>query len=404
MRRGKRVVAWVAGLLAVALVVWAFRPEPVAVETARVVRGPLEVTVEGEGRTRVRDRYVVSAPVSGLVPRIALKAGDPVERGQVLTVVEPAVPPLLDARSREEQLARIRAAEATRDRAQARAALAETALRYAERELARRRPLAAEGLIPATELDAAEVEAASRGRELEAARSEARTARFDLERERASLAWAGAAGAKAGAAAPARGRVQVRSPVGGRVLRVVQESAAVVPTGAPLVEVGDPDDLEVVVDLLSADAVAVPPRAEARIEGWGGGAPLPARVRLVEPAGFTKVSALGVEEQRVNVVLDFAGPEMERAALGDGFRVDVRITVWRAAGVLQVPLGAIFRAGDRWATFVVEGGRARRRLLEIGHRGEHAVEVLAGLAEHEPVILHPSDRVDEGTRVRITAR
>jgi HlyD family secretion protein len=262
MRLGKRIAAWAAGLLALALLAWAFWPSPVAVETGAVVRAPLEVTVGGEGQTRVRDRYVVSAPVAGLVPRITLDAGDPVERGQPLAVVEPAVPPLLDVRSREEQVARVRAAEAMRDRADAKVAQAETAFRLAERELARRRPLAAEGLIPATELDAAEAEAASRARELDAARSEARSARFDLERERAALMGVGAD--QSSSARTTVGRVEVRSPVAGRVLRVVQESAAVVPAGTPLVEVGDPRDLEVVVDLLSTDAVAVRPGAE----GW----------------------------------------------------------------------------------------------------------------------------------------
>ncbi|HEX7124598.1 MAG TPA: HlyD family efflux transporter periplasmic adaptor subunit [Thermodesulfobacteriota bacterium] len=400
MRLPKRIAAWIAGSLVLALLAWAFWPRPVAVETGAVTRGPLEVTVGGEGETRVRDRYVVSAPVAGLVPRITLDPGDPVERGQALAVVEPAVPPLLDVRSREEQVARVRSAEAMLDRAEARVAQAETALRLAERELARRRPLAAEGLIPVAELDAAEAEAASRMRELEAARSEARSARFDLERERATLMGVGT-DPSARARTPA-GRVEVRSPVAGRVLRVVQESAAVVPAGAPLVEVGDPRDLEVVVDLLSTDAVAVEPGAAARLEGWGGGAPLPARVRLVEPSGFTKVSALGVEEQRVNVVLDFAGPADGQAALGDGYRVDVRIVVWARPDVLQVPVGALFRDEDGWAAFVVEDGRARRRAVQVGHRGERAAEVLSGLTEGETVILYPGDRVEEGGRV--TAR
>ncbi len=397
MRLGKRIAAWAAGLLALALLAWAFWPSPVAVETGAVVRAPLEVTVGGEGQTRVRDRYVVSAPVAGLVPRITLDAGDPVERGQPLAVVEPAVPPLLDVRSREEQVARVRAAEAMRDRADAKVAQAETAFRLAERELARRRPLAAEGLIPATELDAAEAEAASRARELDAARSEARSARFDLERERAALMGVGAD--QSSSARTTVGRVEVRSPVAGRVLRVVQESAAVVPAGTPLVEVGDPRDLEVVVDLLSTDAVAVRPGAEGWIEGWGGGTPLPVRVRLVEPSGFTKVSALGVEEQRVNVILDFAGPADGQAALGDGYRVDVRIVVWARPDVLQVPVAALFRDGDGWATFVVEDGRARRRAVQVGHRTERAAEVLSGLDEGETVILYPGDRVEEGGRV-----
>lgn len=396
MRRIKRIVGWLAALLVVAGLVFAFRAQPVPVETAPVVRAPLEVAVEGEGRTQVRDRYVVSAPVAGLVPRIALRAGDPVERGQVLALIEPTVPPLLDVRSREEQVARIRAAEAARDRADAHVALAETAFEHARRELARRRPLAEEGLIPATELDAAETEAARRAREVDAARSEARTARADLERERAVL---NAAPARRSGAAPPGG-VEVRSPVAGRVLRVVQESAAVLPAGAPLVEVGDPADLEVIVDLLSADAVAVRPGAAAEVVRWGGGEALPARVRLVEPSGFTKVSALGVEEQRVNVLVDFAGPRAERAGLGDGYRVDVRIVLWRGEDVLQIPLGALFRAGDRWATFAVEEGRARQRLLEVGRRSDRAVAVEAGLSEGETVVLYPGDRVEDGTRVR----
>ncbi|HEY8368042.1 MAG TPA: HlyD family efflux transporter periplasmic adaptor subunit [Thermodesulfobacteriota bacterium] len=399
MRLPMRIAAWIAGAFVLALLAWAFRPRPVVVETGVVTRGPLEVTVAGEGETRVRDRYVVSAPVAGLVPRITLDPGDPVERGQPLAVVEPAVPPLLDVRSREEQVARVRSAEALLDRAEAQVARAETALRLAERELSRRRRLAAEGLIPEAELDAAEALAASRARELEAARSEARSARFDLERERATLMGVGSGPSPRASTTTAR--VEVRSPVAGRVLRVVQESAAVVPAGTPLVEVGDPGDLEVVVDLLSTDAVAVEPGAEARLEGWGG-KPLPARVRLVEPSGFTKVSALGVEEQRVNVILDFAGPAEDRAALGDGYRVDVRIVVWARPDVLQVPVAALFRDEEGWAAYVVENGRARRRAVQVGQRAERAAEVLSGLEEGETVILYPGDRVEEGGRV--TAR
>ncbi|MFL5438451.1 MAG: efflux RND transporter periplasmic adaptor subunit [Myxococcales bacterium] len=387
MKWFKRVVTWSIATAIAAGLVWAAWPKPVAVDLATVARGPFEVTVSETGRTRVRNRYAVSAPVSGALSRIGLRPGDAVDGGQLVARIVPADPPLLDARTRAEALSRLRAAEASRGRAAAQLDRASTQLAFARTEAERQRKLAAAGSVPERVLDAAQAEERARGGEALAANFAVQAADAEVEAARATVA-----------AVSGRGKAQaeaiVRAPARGVVLRILQQSEAPVAAGTPLLEIGEPDELEVVVDLLTQDAMRVLPGAPARIAGLGG-EDLPAHVRLVEPSGFTRLSALGVEEQRVCVLLD-ASERVPR--LGDGYRVEVAITVFSAADVLQVPASAVFRSGSSWSLFVAEGTRVRLRAVELGQRNEAAVQVLAGVRAGERVLLHPSDRVREGSR------
>jgi HlyD family secretion protein len=376
----------VAGALAIlAGIVFALRPSPVPSEVGRVTRGNLRVTVEEEGKTRIRDRYVVSAPAAGRLLRVELAEGDPVREGDVVVRLEP-VP--LDERARAEARARLQAAEAAQRAADARVRQVGESLEQARRNHKRADELAAEGLRSPEERESFELAEATLAKELEAARFAARAAAYQTEAARATLL----------ADRPGGGAIAVRSPVTGRVLRVVQESERSVLAGSPVLEIGDPASLEVVIDLLSTDAVRVQPGAAIELDG-GESRKLHARVRNVEPSAFTKISALGVEEQRVNVIGDFDGPP---GRLGDAFRVEAAITLWEGTGVLKVPASALFRRGDAWSVFAVDGGRARRRDVEIGHRNPAEAEVLRGLAAGEIVILHPSDRIKDGVRVRAT--
>lgn len=392
MKPKSLAVVVLLGLALGGAVVWAFRARPVAVDVARVTRGPLVVTVDEEGRTRIRQRYVVSAPLAGRLARVELRPGDAVEAGRtVVATIEPAAAELLDPRARALAEARLKSAEAGVARSGTLQARAEVARAHAATELVRAQDLFRKGGLSHQELDAAEVRAAETESDWRAADFAARMAGHERDMARAALAEGDEAG-------PGATR-EVRAPVGGRVLRVFQESATVVAPGARLLEIGDPADLEVVVEALSTDAVRVGPGTRVLVEQWGGDEPLAGRVRVVEPAGFTKVSALGVEEQRVNVIVDFAGPASARRALGDGFRVEVRMVVWEGTDVRKVPGGALFREGDAWAVFVVEGGRAVRRAVELGRRGEREAEVRSGPEAGALVVVHPGDRVRPGARV-----
>jgi HlyD family secretion protein len=391
--------AWIAGgLLAVGLVVWVLRPAAVPVYVASVTRGPLQVTVDEEGETRIRQRFVVAAPTGGRLERIWLKEGDTVDRGVVLARIHPAP---LDRRAAAEARARLDAAEASRREAEARVHGAEASLAQARRSYERASRLEAAGTLSREQLELAALERTTRQEELEAATFAARSADFEAQAARAALMDAVPQPPSDDRLARACGDdegpcIALRSPVDGRVLRVLQESERVVETGTPLLELGDPAALEIVVDVLSTDAVRVKPGARVLVENWGGEGVLEARVRLVEPSGFTKVSALGVEEQRVNVVADFVEPPR---SLGDAYRVEARIVVWESDGVLKVPASAIFRKDGRWHTFVIEAGRARLREITLGHRGAREVEVLSGLAQGERLVAHPSDRIEDGVRV-----
>jgi HlyD family secretion protein len=390
----RRAIIWTLGVLLVGALVWvAFRPRPVPVDLAPLARGPLQVTIDQEGKTRVHDRYVVSAPVAGRVLRVELEPGDPVQAGKtVVATFLPGAPPLLDARARAESEARVRAADA--DVSQARAALAEARgrLELAERERTRARSLFEQKVVPQASLDQAETAAKTTAESVSAAEAAVTAAEHQADAARAALVES----SRGSNAQP----VTMRSPVDGVVLQRLHESEAVVPAGEPIVEVGNPADLEVVADYLSTDAVKIQAGMPAIIDRWGGAQPLEGRVRRVEPYGFMKVSALGVEEQRVNVVVAFDDPRSVWDALGDGYRVEVRVVLWRGDNVLTVPASALFRQGDRWAVFVDDGGRAHLRPVTIGHQTGIAAEVLDGLAEGDTVLVHPSDSVVDGVQIQ----
>ncbi len=385
-RRVLLSIAAIGGLLGVAL--W---PRSVVVELASVARGPLVVTVDEEGRTRVRDRFIVAAPVAGRILRIDLDPGDHVARGEVVARVQPESPPLLDARTRAEAAAALAGAEASLGHARAEEQRAGAALSHAQLELMRTRQLTAAGAISTQELDTREAEVKLASEAANAAGFAVRTASAEVERARARVATS--------ATGNGGGTVVVRAPTDGVVLRRLRESESIVPAGEPLVEIGDPRQIEIVTDLLSTDAVRVKPGARATIEQWGGDSALGATVRRVEPSGFTKVSALGVEEQRVNVVLEFVDEGEDCAPLADGYRVEARIVLWEAPDVLLVPTNALFRDGARWAVYVASDGRARRTLVELGRQKGQESEVISGLSEGDVVIVHPGDLVRDGVRI-----
>jgi HlyD family secretion protein len=390
----QRILLAVLLLLATLAIVWAFLPRPVPVETARVSRGPLMVTVEEEGKTRLRDRFVVSAPIAGYARRVGLEVGDPVAKGQTLATLEPMRAEALDPRTRATAEARVASAEAGYRAAQERVREAAAADEYATAHLERTRKLAEAGLTPRDALEQVESEAKRARAGKGTAEESADAARHELEAAKAALTVAGETGGKD------REKLVVRSPVAGRVLAVRHESEGVVPAGTPLLDVGDPGRLEVEVDVLSADAVRIHPGTPVRFERWGGEAPLEGKVRRVEPVGFTKVSALGVEEQRVLVIVDFTSPRDRWKKIGDGYRMEARFILWEEQGVLQVPSGAVFRSGERYAVYVVEKGRAKVRPVEVGKRNGLAAQILSGLSEGETVVLHPGDTVTDGRKVR----
>jgi HlyD family secretion protein len=375
-----------------AAVVVAALPEPVFVDLAKATRGPLVITVDEPGRTRVRDRYVVSAPLGGELGRIELRPGDAVQQGAVLARLVPANSPLLDPRSRAEATARLATARSALEQSRAAVSRASIAQELAAKERDQQRTLAATGSVSRNALDQMEFQARLRTEELASARFGAKMAEHEVEMARAALARHSAPGEKG------QDEFAVPSPAAGRVLRVLAPNAGVVQTGTPLVELGDPAALEIVADVLTADAVRIPERARVTLKEWGG-PDLAAHVRLVEPSAFTRVSALGVEEQRVSVVIDLDEPRTRWAALGDGYRVETRIVIWEHDAVLTVPSSAVFRGKTGWAVFVLEGGRARLRPVEVGQRGGALVEIAKGLTEGEAVVVHPSEAVADGVRV-----
>lgn len=390
-RRVALVVFVLAGIAAGA---WALWPKPVPVDTAVIESGALEVTVEDDGVTRVRDIYTVSAPISGKMLRSPQKVGDPVTaESTVVAVLQPTDPQFLDIRTQRISQAAVEAAEAAVDLAEAQVTQAKSQLIFAQGDMRRATELAARQTIAERTLDKARLDSATAEAALASATATLEVRRQELESARARLMQPGQTSTDGTLCC-----IRVRAPISGRVLRLLAESEQVVQAGAPLVELGDPANLELTVDLLSRDAVRVATGAAARIENWGG-EPLNARVRRIEPAGFTKVSALGIEEQRVKVVLNFTDPPDRWQRLGHGFRVIVRITVWKEDKVPLVPLSSLFRSGDAWAVFKVVDGRAKRQSVEIAERNLHHARIVAGLYEGEKVILHPSDRVVDNVRV-----
>jgi len=391
---------WIsAGLGTAALVavfVWALRPQPVPVETAEVKRGLFEQTVDEDGKTRVRERYVVSAPVAGRLARVRVKAGDAVRAGAAVAELSPGAPAMIDARTARELGERVGAAEAGLAQARARVARAEAALDQAQTDVARQKQLQGDGFVAVAALDQAQLAARVQARELEATRFAEMGAAHDLAQARAALMRAHeAAGARRpGTAWP------IESPVDGHVLRVLQESETVVGVGTPLLEIGDPTQLEVVIDVLSSDGRRIAPGARVDIDA-GPGPRLTGRVRRIEPAAYTKVSALGVEEQRVNVIVDIASPAEQWRGLGDQFRIDARIVVFERADAVIAPVAALFRDGDQWAVYAVHEGRAQKRRVKVGARTPSDVWIEDGLAPGGRVVVYPSDSVADGVRLKV---
>jgi HlyD family secretion protein len=388
------VGAAVVGVAIAAALLW---PRSVPVDVATVRRGRFELMVEEDGTTRVRERYVVSAPLMGTILRVDRHPGEEVSRGEFLLSLVPTAPTLVDARSRQEIGERVGAAEAAARRAAATVERTRIALAQERVELARAQRISTAGGLSRNAIERAQLAVDMRIKDLAAAEFEHHLAEHELELARTALLRLRDPRRESGASGEPW---EIRSPVQGRVLRVLQESEAVVSAGTPLLELADPEDIEVVVDLLTVDAVRVAPGARVSIERWGGDAPLEGRVRMVEPSGFTKLSALGVEEQRVNVVVDIVSPPERWQSLGDGFRVDARITVEERDDALVVPSGALFRDGEGWATYVVERGRAQRRAVAVGARGERESVIDTGLAEGTQVVVYPSDAIADGVRVR----
>ncbi len=381
--------ALVSGLLA-----WGFWPRPVLVELALARRAPMAVTIEEEGRTRVIDRYVVSAPVDGMACRVDLNVGDPVRRDDTLLTITPLASRVLDERSRAQAEAQVSARSAALASRQHDVDAARAKAEFYRAEYARMQPLAERGVISREALDKAHMEVVSVEAALRSARQAVDVARYELESARSALEISAADNGRE----PAE-RVPVRSPIDGRILKLVRECEGAVRTGEPLLEVGDPARLEVEVDLLSSDAVKVHPGTRVLFDRWGGDKLLEGMVRTVEPVGTTKVSALGVEEQRVLVIADITSPVQQWQRLGDGYRVEARFVLWQEQDVLQVPAGSLFRHDEGWALFVVEDGRARLRPIRVGQRNGLVAEVLEGVEAGERVVNHPGDEVENGRRV-----
>ncbi len=396
MNRFVRWTFWLVVLgLAAAGTIYALWPKPVEVDLAAVASGPMQVTVDEDGMTRVKERYTVSSPVAGQLVRISLDPGDAIQAGTtLLATIQPSDPNMLDARQVAETEARVAAARKMIERAAAKREQARAAKELADAHLARSRPLWDERNISQREYDEVATTAQLRAEELRAATFDGEIAEFELQQAEAALIRV-----KPIINSAAQSQFEILSPIDGNVLRVIQESATVVAAGTPLIEVGNRRDLEIVVDVLSTDAVKIRPGDVVLLEHWGGDHPLSARVRTIEPAAFTKISALGVEEQRVNVIADFGEGLAEVETLGDGFRVEARIVVWQDNAALKVPSSALFRGGEEWFVFVNEQGVAHKSAVAIGHRNELETEVLSGLTLGQQVVLYPSDLVVEGVKL-----
>lgn len=379
------VVALVGGFVA-----WSMRPKAVVVEAARIEKSILRVTIDAEAKTRMMDKYVVSAPTSGQLQRIMLRAGDVVKQGALLAEMRPSAPPLLDTRGREQALSNLRAAEDARSQAGVVAKRSEELLEASTREYARGQALMERGVINSEQLDHMRIDWLERKKQYESSMFASRVAGHQYESAKASLGWSEGTRGKP---------IPITSPVSGYILHVFQESEGMVQAGASLVEIGDPNRIEINADVLTTDAVGIRAGQHATLDGWGASHPLSARVRRVEPAAFTKVSSLGIEEQRVHVVLDLLDPPSAWNALGDGYRVYAHIEVLSRPNVLVLPLGALFRQGDAWAVFTVKGDHAYLQRVEIGARNKSHAEVIKGVVASDSIILHPTDAVTDGVLV-----
>lgn len=376
--------------------VYGFFPKAAEVDLAFVTRGPLQVTIEEEGRTRLKERFVITAPTAGYMERIWAKVGDPVSRGQTVAVLEPLRSAALDARSRAEAQASVTAANASLNAAIEREKAAAADADYLEKRLARLKNLYDKGSIAKDQYDQIAAETRKAVAIAHANRASVEVARSELKRTEALLQ-----NFSVGKKTAASQKVYVPTPVSGSIFRIYHESEGAVNAGEPLLDIGNAKDLEVRVEVLSADAVKIKPGTAVFFKRWGGEETLTGVVRIVEPAGFTKVSSLGVEEQRVLVIADITSPAQMWRALGDAYRLEAHFVIWEGKDILQIPSSALFRSGENWAVFVESNGRARKRLIEPGQRNGLTAEIISGLKEKEKVIVHPDDSINDGTRVKL---
>ena len=383
-------------ILIIGLLTWGFWPQPVFVEAVEAKRAALTITIEEEGRTRVVDRYVISAPVDGVACRQNLDVGDEVKQGQVLLGITPLESQVLDPRSRAQTRAQVAAALSALHAAEQQAKVAEAAAKLAVIEHNRLQPLVEKGVVSSDAFDKSATQLQTTAAAQRSADFQVEVARYELQAAKTLLEYTAASRGE-----PAE-RLPVVSPVTGRVLKVVRECEGPVRTGDMLLEVGDPTILEVEVDVLSADAVKIKPGMNVLFDRWGGEAPLQGIVRIIEPVGFTKISALGVEEQRVLIISDITSPIEQWKRVGDGYRVEARFILWHEDDVLQVPASSLFRYHQGWAVFVVENNQAKRRLVKVGQRNGLVAQILEGISEGESVVNHPSDDVEDGRRVKQT--
>jgi HlyD family secretion protein len=391
----KKIWIGIGVLLALAVLAWAFMPQPLDVEIAGVSQGRFERAVQEDGKTRLRERYVVSTPLTGRITRLHLKQGDPVAANAAVATLWPVDPTLLDERARAEQTARIGAMEASAARARANMERALAALEQARIELKRSEALASQGFVSPNQNETGQLNVRLREKELESARQEEDAARHELDQSRIALKqYAGSE--------PARQQkpYEIKAPAAGKVLKLIQQSEGMVPAGTALLELGDPAQLEVVADILTEDAAQITPGTAVQLSNWGGAEMLEGRVRLIEPGAFTKVSALGVEEQRVKVVIDFTSPAERWQTLGDGFKVDVRVLVQVVDNAVKVPVSALFPVGARSGLFVLEQGRAHQRVIDVAARNGVEAWVRSGLTAGTQVIIYPDTQLRDGDRVR----
>ena len=395
MRLRRWIIVIIITVGVISAIVYGFMPKPVSVDLVKVSRGPLKVTVEEEGRTRVKDRFVVSAPVAGFMRRIQFDVGDRVQKGQSLVELEPLKSNLLDPRSHAAAQAAVSSAEASLKVEEERAKAAAADADYARKNLERIKKLHEGGYVAKDALEQAETGAKRAGANLLSAEAAVKVARFELDRAHTALRHSAAEDTRI------QGKiVTIQSPVNGSVLKIYRESEGVVQSGEPVIDIGDPERLEVKVEVLSADAVKIKPGMSVLFERWGGNSTLSGRVRVVEPAGFTKISSLGVEEQRVLVIVDLTSSDKSEKSLGDGYRLEASFIIWEGKDILQVPASALFRNQEGWAIFVVKNNRALKRKVRVGQRTGLVAEVLSGLTEGEEVISHPDNSIEDRTRVR----
>ncbi len=392
----RRILIFLLFVAIILAIGYGFLPKPVSISVVKVTRATLRVTVEEEGKTRVKDRFVISAPVAGFARRVELDVGDAVTKGQVLVDLEPQRSRVLDPRSRAEAEARVAAAKAALSAAQENVTAASADAEYATSEFDRLKKLFDLQVVSQDSMEQARAEDRRARANLKSSEFAVEVARHQLEAARTALKYSAAEKRES------NGRVSIRAPISGHVLKIYQQSEGSVIEGQHFLSIGNPRALEIEVDVLSADAVRIKPGTSVLFDRWGGDTLLEGRVRIVEPAGFTKISALGVEEQRVLIISDITSKPAVWERLGDGYRVEARFILWEGKDILQLPTSALFRFGDDWATFVAEDNKARRRIVETGNSSGLNTQILSGLEEGDAVITHPDDTIEDGIKVRFT--